>query len=420
MTFTITLDRAELADVVGWAARAIPLKPNPVVLAGVKLDLAADGTLTVAGYDHETSAVATMTVPNLTATGKPSKKALEPFTVILPGKMLESTLARLEGATVTLSHSDDEPTRVTLACGRSRAKFPTMNVLDYPTLPESVPMMGALPADALADAVSTVAPFAKKDMTQPHLTAVAITASDGRIEFVASDGVQMSRVAFTDWDGPDSVVLAPAAVLLDAVKAIAGENEVSIGWNGDASFGSFTLSCTVADGPGGESGTRTLTTRIIPGQAPPYGRFFDATTHPIVIHVETDALLRAIRLGAAFVPEKAPLRLSIGLADGNLDSDHELTVSAGGVADASIIDIVPVHMSGDFPDVPYAFGFNPAYALNAIGAMGDAKWVRMATGDSATRNAVRFCPADGPEDEGVSNVRSVVTMPVKIQSVGGE
>jgi DNA polymerase-3 subunit beta len=50
------VERDVLAEAVTWTARTLPTRPPVPVLAGVRLDAAADGTLTLSSFDYEVSA----------------------------------------------------------------------------------------------------------------------------------------------------------------------------------------------------------------------------------------------------------------------------------------------------------------------------------------------------------------------------
>src|SRR5690606_3346192 len=55
-TVKFRVERDVLAEAVTWTARTLPTRPPAPVLAGVRLEAAADGTLTPSTFDYEVSA----------------------------------------------------------------------------------------------------------------------------------------------------------------------------------------------------------------------------------------------------------------------------------------------------------------------------------------------------------------------------
>lgn len=373
----LSIPRTTLTDLASWAARAIPAKPTNAILAGLRLSL-TDGQLIADGFDYEVHARGTAEMEG------------GAFVVVVPGRMFAATLANLDGDTVTLT-VDDAGRRMELKCGRVRAAFPLLPLLDYPSLPTPVEALGTIESGVLADAVAAVAPMAARDVTsgKVELTAIVLTAEAGELTLAATDGYQMARVVLP-WPGPDGQVLVSAAHLVDACKNLSGT--VSIGWSGDGAAGSFTLSAS----------GRTMTMRTVPGVPPAFGRFFDVTEHPIVVHVESAALADAVRRADSFVPDKAPMTLEF-TSD---PDDAEILVTGEGMGDSSITDAVPATMTGE----SVLLGIKPAFLLSALAAC-SSKWVRV--GVTSAQKPLRFDPADGP-DSGVSSVRTVVVMPIKL------
>ena len=50
------VERDVLTEAVTWTARSLPARPPVPVLAGVRLEADADGTLTLSSFDYEVSA----------------------------------------------------------------------------------------------------------------------------------------------------------------------------------------------------------------------------------------------------------------------------------------------------------------------------------------------------------------------------
>src|SRR5260370_6547051 len=90
----LTIPAHELAAAAGWVtAAAVPDRPTSPVLAGLLLD-AADGTLTLTGYDYETSAVARLAAQ----VGEPGRALISARLLSLAAASLPDDLL---GATIT-------------------------------------------------------------------------------------------------------------------------------------------------------------------------------------------------------------------------------------------------------------------------------------------------------------------------------
>lgn len=369
----LSIPRTTLTDLASWAARAIPSKPTNVILAGLRLSL-ADGQLAADGFDYEVHARGT------------AELDAETFVAIVPGRMFAATLANLDGDTVTLT-VDDAGRRMELKCGRVKAAFPLLPLLDYPSLPSPVEALGTIESGVLADAVAAVAPMAARDVTsgKVELTAIVLTAEFGELTLAATDGYQMARVVLP-WSGPDGQVLVSAAHLVDACKNLSGT--VSLGWSGDGADGSFTLSAS----------GRSMTMRTVPGVPPAFGRFFDVTEHETVLYARTDELAAAVRRVDGFIPDKAPLVVTL-LDDG-------VEVSGAGNVDSSCTDTVDATVKGALHEV----GMKPAFLLAALASL-SSPFARVAL-NGATK-PIRF---DASEEEGSepSSTRTCVVMPVRL------
>lgn len=369
----LSISRTTLTDLASWAARAIPSKPTNAILAGLRLSL-TDGQLIADGFDYEVHARGTAEMEG------------GAFVVVVPGRMFAATLANLDGDTVTLT-VDDAGRRMELKCGRVKAAFPLLPLLDYPSLPTPVEALGTIESGVLADAVAAVAPMAARDVTsgKVELTAIVLTAEAGDLTLAATDGYQMARVVLP-WPGPDDQVLVSAAHLVDACKNLSGT--VSIGWSGDGAAGSFTLSAS----------GRTMTMRTVPGVPPAFGRFFDVTEHETVLYARTDELAAAMRRVDGFIPDKAPAVLTV--------TDDGIEISGSGMGDSSCTDAVDATVKGEL----LVAGVKPQFFMAALAAASSST-VRI--GFNGPLKPLRVDPSDG-ENSDVSDVRTVVVMPVRL------
>lgn len=373
---TVTIDRAELADLIGWVAKTVPAKPKIPALAGLRLH-ALDGMLSVSAFDGDTSAAGGIGIDG------------PDFDAMVPGRMLDATLSRMTGPTVTLTLGEHN---LTVKAGRSVAKFPLIPTDGYPALPTSVPETLYVEADVLADALTAVASAADTNPMsgKPDLMSIALQVVPGSgLEISATDSYRMARAVLPFYaDREPAAVLVPPAPLLDAVRGMAGD--LSLGWTEHL----FTVG----------SDTRSVTTRVVAGQPRPFGDYFaKATGHPTVIHVVAAELARVVKAASAFLLDKQPMLITIG--------PDELEVTGSGQADSEYSDAIEADVTvAGVEDLGTVVRFNPTYLLHALEACG-TEVVRIAMNDPT--RMIRFDPSEGPGSE-PSETLAVLCMPVRM------
>ena len=122
----IQVERDVLAEAVAWTARALPARPAVPVLAGIRLQAAAD--LTLSSFDYDVSAQARVPV-----------EAEEEGEVLVSGRLLAEITRSLPARPVEIT---TDGSRATLTCGSATFTLLTMPTEDYPSLPEMPPAGG--------------------------------------------------------------------------------------------------------------------------------------------------------------------------------------------------------------------------------------------------------------------------------------
>ncbi|MBO0836440.1 MAG: DNA polymerase III subunit beta, partial [Actinobacteria bacterium] len=172
----IVIERDVLADAVAWTARALPARPTVPVLAGIRLQAAAD--LVLSSFDYDVSAQAT--VPVTTE---------EPGTALVSGRLLSEISRSLPAKPVQITAQDG---RAVLTCGSSTFTLLTMPEDEYPELPEMPPAAGTVGSDAFATAVTQSAAAAGRDDTLPALTGVRIEIEGDTLTMVSTDRYRLA------------------------------------------------------------------------------------------------------------------------------------------------------------------------------------------------------------------------------------
>src|SRR5690606_32330616 len=147
-------------EAVTWTARSLPTRPPVPVLAGVRLEATADGTLTLSSFDYAVS----------TRSRVPAEVA-SAGAVLVSGRLLADICKWSPAKPVDV---DLDGTKVILTCGASRFTLLTMPVDDYPALPAMPDTTGSIDAGVLTEAVAQVTTAASRDETLPLLTGVRV------------------------------------------------------------------------------------------------------------------------------------------------------------------------------------------------------------------------------------------------------
>ncbi len=333
------VERAELTDAVAWTARSLPARPPVAVLAGLLLDTTGDG-LTLSGFDFEVAATATV-----------AATVAESGRTVVSGRLLAEITRSLPTAPIEC-HSDGN--RIVLTCGSSRFTLPTMQVEDYPQLPELPATAGRVQAGAFAQAVAQVVVAAGRDDTLPVLTGVRVEFDGDRLTLAATDRYRLA-VRELDWQREASdlpaAALVPARNVSEAARALGGGGDVVI---------------ALASGEGGESlmgfagNARTTTTRLLDGEYPRY-RSLMPDHHDAAATVPTAALVDAVKRVSLVAQRTAPVRLSF--------SAGELLLEAGAGEDAQASEILEIGYEGE----PLTIAFNPQFLLDGLGVLDDAQ-----------------------------------------------
>jgi DNA polymerase-3 subunit beta len=334
----IQVERDVLADAVAWTARALPARPPVPVLAGIRLQAAAD--LTLSSFDYDVSAQARVPV-----------EAEEEGEALVSGRLLAEITRSLPARPVEIT---TDGARATLTCGSATFTLLTMPTEDYPSLPEMPPPAGSIGSDAFASAVSQSATAAGRDDTLPALTGVRIEIAGETLTLVSTDRYRLA-VRELRWTParPDlsAAVLVPARALADTARALTAGAEVSIalalpGEEGGTGEGMI----------GFEGGGRRTTTRLLGGDFPRYESLLPKQVNAVA-ELATAPFSEAVKRVALVAERNTAVRLSF--------SAGQLVLEAGTGDEAQAEEVIDASFEGD--DIQIAF--NPQYLLDGLTAL---------------------------------------------------
>lgn len=358
-------DPKGFASTVSWVAKALPSRPSVPVLAGIRIT-AAEGTVSVAGYDYEVS----------TQSGVDAAVD-EPGVALVSGRLLASITAALPAKPITLTAVG---AHLELVCGSGRFTLPTMPVEDYPALPDMPPTAGTVDAAVWAHAVAQVAVAAGRDETLPMMTGIRVETDGTVMRLMATDRYRLA-VRELDWqpgDGQTITALIPGATLATAAKTLAGADPVQIAHQqGNAGEGTI----------GFATGRAQLTSRLLDGgNYPPVMSLFpkpDAVTGHASVQVAD--LVEVVKRVALVAERSTPVLLTF--------DDNGLVVEAGGTEEARASEAMNATHTGP----ALTIGFNPAYLLDGLQAVGTSS-VRFAFVDAFKPAVLHPVDADGEID----------------------
>ncbi|TDW24102.1 DNA polymerase III subunit beta [Kribbella kalugense] len=333
----VRVEREVLAEAIGWVARRLPSRPSVPILAGMVVD-AADGQVTLSGFDYESSAQVSV----------PAEVADE-GRVLVSGRLLSDICRSMPGDSVDLS---GEAARVQVSSGSSRFVLQTLPLDEYPALPAMPQASGVVDGDAFARAVAQVASASGRDDTLPVFTGIRIEIRGATISLLATDRYRLA-VRTLPWEPIDPAaetnVLVPAKLLGDVAKSMSGhELTLSLG------------STRTGDGLiGFEGGGLHVTSRLIDGEFPKVRSLIPAENAiTSTVTVDTAALVEAVKRVALVAERSAPVRITF--------ADATATLDAGNGEEAQASESVEVTLTGD----PVTTGFKAGYLLDGLASLG--------------------------------------------------
>ena len=202
--------RSELAEAATWVARAIRHNTSMPVLSGMIIDVGESIKLSAFNYESMHQAVVGATI------GEPGK-------VLVPGQAVASFLSALRGATVDIELDNNE---LTIASRASRARFPILNLEDYPTRPMVSEGQSAVVESAdLVGAVASLGPLTSRDNDQglwaTSLRILGNTEPAG-LKIYGGTRYAMGRTFIPCEVGSEFELLVPLRLLSDAVRDMSG------------------------------------------------------------------------------------------------------------------------------------------------------------------------------------------------------
>ncbi|MDJ0902986.1 MAG: DNA polymerase III subunit beta [Xenococcus sp. MO_188.B8] len=397
----IVCSQSDLKDHLAFVSRAVPSRPEPIVLGNVLL-LADEVTqkVTLTGFDGSLG-IRSSFHADISANGS----------ITLPAKLFNDIVTRLPEMEVTLSwgEGDGETGNLVALLSSASGKF-QLNGMDAEEFPE-LPIIDNqeiidLPISTMLEGLKGCLFAASTEISKQILTGVHLSSSEDNsefLEFAATDSHRLSvlqallnhddddaEAADTAEDEPDIkltdfAVTIPARALRELEKMLADGSEanktVKICYDDTQIM--FKL------------GERLLTTMRLTGTYPPYQRLIPASfTRNLVC--DRKMLLRSLELVAVLAQKNNIVKFTLDGTKGELI----LSVDAQDVGSAT--QSLPAEIIGEDVDI----AFNIKYLMDGLKAL-PATDIKMQLNE--WNQPVIFTPLNG-------SLMTYLVMPVQIRS----
>ena len=330
----VTIERAALLRALGHVHRVVERRTTIPILANVLLS-AKDGALTLKATDLD-----------LEITEKTAAEVSQPGATTLPAHTLYDIVRKLpEGAQVSLEATGDAG-QLTLRSGRSRFNLSSLPESDFPdvTSGDFSHKFALAPAD-LKRLIEKTQFAISSEETRYYLNGIYLHTLDveGRpmLRAVATDGHRLARLELPAPEGSAGMpgVILPRKAVTEVQRLIEdAQGEVSV----ELSINKMRFTF----------GDALLTTKLIDGTFPDYGRVIPAGNDKRLT-VERDVFAKAVDRVSTISSERGrAVKLSL--------SDSKLVLSVTNPDQGSAVE----ELEADYDGPPLDIGFNARYLLD--------------------------------------------------------
>ncbi len=239
---------------------------------------------------------------------------------------------------------------VTVTGEMSRASLKGMDVSDFPPIPEMVNggVTWSLERRIVEDSLRRVLPSVAKTEARPELGGVYMSAAEGRVFFVATDGFRLTEVAQDQKDIPDFAMIVPASAIAEIITVVGDGACDAVHFALDD--GQLFVRCDDV----------MIVSRLIAGTYPDYKQIIPQS-HGTVVRVARSDLERALRVAEVFAQRtSSSARLVVSAADG------VLRVQAASQGSGEQQSTIAAEIDGEDQDVT----INPRYGIDGIAHCG--------------------------------------------------
>lgn len=368
-----TIDRADLLQSLGLAQGVVERRNTMPILANILVE--ADGEhLAVSATDLEVHIKRGCAAKVKTA-----------GTATVGARKLFELIRELKPGEVTLRSLDNDFVEIT--SNRSKVKLVGLAPSDFPNFPQRSSKSGTtieLAVESLSQAIDRTLFAVSSDDTRAHLGGVLLTAHEGGIRFVGTDG---HRLALADLEVGDSGGDAIEKGIILPRKGLAELRKLLDEAEGTAKIRLLGNALRV------EQGDVELVMRLVDGEFPNYEQVVPDSTN-IRVAVDRGELFSALRRVSVVASDRAR-GVRIGL-EKNL-----LKVSASSPDFGEASEEIEIKYSGD----PINVGFNARYLTDVLNVLPEDRGVVLGLSDETSAGVI------SSEDD---DSYSYVVMPMRL------
>ena len=350
----IVCSQSDLKNNLSLVSRAVPSRPEPMVLANV-LITASETTQKVSLIAFDGS---------LGIKTKFNAEVTEGGSITLPAKLLNDIVIRLPEIEITLDVNDDDASFVsTISSTSGQFQLTGIDATDFPKLPTiEAGQTIELPIAALNEGLGGCLFAASTELSKQVLTGVHLkTQGLGQddlgdiLEFAATDSHRLAVVAteLNAEDAETTIEIPKLAVTIPAKALRELEKIVSDGSGSDKVKVSFDEQVMVF-----ELGDRLLTSTKILGDYPAYGQLIPQNFSREII-LDRKRLLSSLELVAVLAQKNNLVKFSLH------NDASELVVSAASQDIGNAEQSLPAEIMGE--DIEIAF--NIKYLMDGLKAL---------------------------------------------------
>jgi len=351
----LTVDRSELARALGIVGKASSARSFTPVLRNFALQAEENG-LRISATDLEVY-IRSLVPASVQDTG-----------ALCVGPLFGEFVNRAQGDEMTITSTRE---RVVVQCGRDVAKFPFIDIDEFPAWNSNVSEICRITSGVITDLVKRVIFSAATDESRPILSGINVEMSDGKLTMVTADGFRLAVASAKVSNDKQLATVIPARAMGMLSAFQNGDIVLYAPEKGDLNAVVFS------------NGDLEIASQAIMGKYPDYRQIIPADTGTRMTVNRAD-LIRACKVVNVFAKSAA----NVVIFDVNSDK-LILTGEASEVGDGRSELDIELNGGGTL-----TIGFNCTYMLETLASM-DCEKVVVGMKDNSAPATVR--PADGED-----------------------
>lgn len=366
MSAQLTVNKSDLVSELSLAVGSVEKKTTIPILANVKLEATAGGSLGICATDLEQAMISTC-----------EAKVKEPGAFTVPAKRLLDYVRLLPEGEITLKVGENNWVSVT--AGKSRSRLAGMSVDSFPEFPPCPQGTFDVPAAMLSRMIKQTAFAISQEESRFTLQGALVEIEDGALRMVATDGHRLA-LAEGQVDAPSQKFLIPRKGLVNVAKLADAAPE-----------GSVILMAVEDSHLFFVIDNRLLVVRRLTGNLPDYQRVMPR--HELSVTVNRAEMHAALSRLVGFADERSRcVRMTIG------EGEIKLRAIQADIGESE--ESVACESADSLEET----GMNATYLIDALGAIADDS-VKISFNDPA--HAIQLEPAGNASSK-------CVVMPMRV------